>query len=186
MAGQKITKRVIDSLKVEPSEYALWDAQLPGFAVRVRPTGAMSYIVLYGSGRGAPQRRYTIATVGKITPDKARERAKAILGAVAHGKDPAGEKAGERETPTVAMLAGRFLAEHVIAKRKPGTASTYRYVIDEALAVVASMYSFAVRAGLVPEGMNPARRIDKFAEHPHERFLTGEESLRRNSAVAFA
>jgi hypothetical protein len=61
MSGQKrITKRVVDGLKVEPSEYAVWDAQLSGFGVRVRPTGAKSYVVLYraGSGRGAPQKRF--------------------------------------------------------------------------------------------------------------------------------
>jgi integrase len=219
MAGQKITKRVVDRLQIEPAEYAIWDAQMPGFGVRVRPTGAKSFIVLYraGSGRGAPQRRYTIGSVGKITPEQARERARTILGAVAHGKDPASQKAGERQAPTVAVLADRFLAEHVNTKRKPGTAATYRYVIESAvkpylgttkadkltraavakmhsalkdtpswanraLAVVASMYTFATRAGVVPDGTNPARRIDKFGEHRRERFLTGEE-LERLGAV---
>jgi hypothetical protein len=59
MAGQRITKRVVDSLKIEPREYAIWDAQLPGFGVRVRPSGAMSYVVGYraGSGRTAPKKR---------------------------------------------------------------------------------------------------------------------------------
>lgn len=54
----KITKRVVDGLKVKPIEYAVWDAQLSGFGVRVRPTGAKSYVVLCraGTGRGAPQR----------------------------------------------------------------------------------------------------------------------------------
>ena len=132
MTGQRITKRVVDSLKIKPSEYALWDAKMPGFGVRVRPTGAMSYVVVYraGSGRGAPYRRYTIGAVGKITPEKARLRAKGILGAVAHGKDPAGEKIGERGTPTVAELAERFMTEHIEPKRKTGTASFYRDILD--------------------------------------------------------
>jgi hypothetical protein len=66
MAGQRITKRVVDSLKPRQGEYAVWDAQMPGFGVRVRPTGAKSYVVVYraGSGRGAPVRRYTIGGVG--------------------------------------------------------------------------------------------------------------------------
>src|SRR6516165_7364678 len=122
MAGQRITKRVIDSLKIKPSEYAVWDATMPGFGVRVRPSGAISYVVVYraGSGRGAPVRRFTIANVGKATPETARRRAKAILGAVAHGLDPAGEKATERGTLKIAGLAERFMAEHVEQKRKPG------------------------------------------------------------------
>jgi len=220
MAGQRITKRLVDSLKIEADEYAAWDAKLPGFGVRVRPTGAMSYVVVYraGSGRGAPFRRYTIGAIGKITPEKARARAKGILGAVAHGKDPAADKTTERATPTVAELSDRFIAEHVEPKRKPKTTAFYRDALDRivkpefgttkadkltragvaklhgklkatpfqanrVLAVIASMYGFAVRAGIVPEGTNPVRKIDKFKEHRRERFLTGAELERLGAAI---
>src|SRR5256885_1443497 len=117
MAG-KITKRIVDGLKVQSSEFAVWDAQIPGFGVRVRPTGAKSYVIVYraGAGRGAPVRRYTIGSVGKLTPEAARGRAKTILGEVAHGRDPAGEKTSERGTPTIGDLIDRFLAEHVEPK----------------------------------------------------------------------
>jgi hypothetical protein len=59
MADRRITKRVVDGLKPGATEFAVWDSKLPGFGVRVRPTGAMSYVVVYraGSGRGAPVRR---------------------------------------------------------------------------------------------------------------------------------
>ena len=75
-------------------------------------------------------RRFTIAAVGKMTPEQARQRAQALLGAVAQGRDPAGERAGERGTPTVAELADRFLAEHLEPKRKAGTTTAYRYLLD--------------------------------------------------------
>jgi integrase len=45
------------------------------------------------------------------------------------------------------------------------------------------MYAFAGRAGVVPEGTNPARGIDKFKESRRERFLTGEELERLGSAI---
>jgi hypothetical protein len=85
---------VVDSLKTEPHEYAIWDAQLTGFGVRVRPSGAKSYVVGYraGSGRASPKKRLTIGAVGKITPEQARTLAQGILGAVAHGRDPAKER----------------------------------------------------------------------------------------------
>ena len=51
------------------------------------------------------------------------------------------------------------------------------------LAVVGSMYAFAGRAGIVPEGTNPARGIDKFKESRRERFLTGEELERLGGAI---
>jgi hypothetical protein len=59
MAARRITKRIVDSLKPQAKEFAVWDSKLPGFGVRVRPSGAMSYVVVYraGVGRGAPVRR---------------------------------------------------------------------------------------------------------------------------------
>jgi integrase len=133
MADHRITKRIVDSLKPQAKEFAVWDGKLPGFGVRVRPSGIMSYVVVYraGVGRGAPVRRFTIGNVGKTTPEAARRRAKAILGAVAHGQDPAGEKATERGTLTVSTLADRFMSEHVDLKCKPGTAAFYRHLFDK-------------------------------------------------------
>ena len=132
MTAKRITKRTVDALKPNGSEFTLWDDTVSGFGVRVRPTGAMSYVVVYraGSGRGAPVRRYTIAAVGKIAPERARARAKAILGLVAHGHDPADQKTAERGVPTVAELADRFIAEHVEVKCKNRTGKFYRDILD--------------------------------------------------------
>ena len=220
MTAQRITKRTVDGLQCNGREFTAWDDRVSGFGVRVRSTGAKSYVVVYraGAGRGAPVRRYTISAVGKITPERARARAKVILGAVAHGHDPANQKTAERGAPTLAELADRFMADHVRAKRKAGTAEFYRDILDRlvkpavgttkadkltrlqvgrlhssladtpfqanrVLAVVGSMYAFAGFAGIVPEGTNPARGIDKFKESRRERFLTGEELERLGSAI---
>ena len=220
MPGQRITKRLLDSLKAGSTEFTYWDVAISGFGVRVRPTGAMSYVVVYraGSGRGAPVRRYTIAAVDKITPERARARAKAILGSVAHGIDPAGQKSTERGVPTVAELADRFMAEHIDPKRKGRTAQFYRDILERivkpaigttkadkltrqqvgklhsslsgtpfqanrVLAVVGSMYAFAVRAGVVADGTKPGAGIDKYRETRRERFLNGEELERLGTAI---
>jgi hypothetical protein len=63
MVGQRITKRVVDGLRPRATEFAVWDAKLPGFGIRVRPSGARSYVVVYraGAGRGAPVRRQSHA-----------------------------------------------------------------------------------------------------------------------------
>jgi integrase len=220
MAGQRITKRVVDALKPRSKEFTVWDAQMPGFGVRVRPTGAMSYIVVYraGSGRGAPVRRFTIATVGRATPDAARRRAQSLLSAVVNGRDPAGERKSERGTPTVVELADRFMTEHVEPKRKPGTTAFYRDILNRivkpeigtakadkvtraqiaklhaklvetpfqanrTLSVLGSMFTFAIRIGVVPEGANPARKVDRFKEHRRERYLTSAELKRLGAAI---
>lgn len=218
--GQRITKRTVSSLKAGEKEFTVWDDAVTGFGLRVRPSGAMSYVIVYraGPGRGAPVRRYTIAAVGKITPEDARARAKVILGSVAHGHDPARQKTTERAAPTVAELADRFMDEHVEPKRKHGTAQFYRDILDRivkpslgttkadklsrqqvgklhssladtpfqanrVLAVLGSMYAFAERSNIVPERVNPARRIEKFKETRRERFLTVEELERLGSAI---
>jgi integrase len=220
MSIARITKRTIDALKPTTREFTRWDDAVAGFGIRVRPSGAKSFVVVYraGPGRGARVRRFTIGNVGKITPDSARARAKAILGAVAMGDDPADRKATERDVPTVAELADRFLADHVRVKRKASTEERYRDILhrivkpelgatkadkltrmqltrlhsslartpvqaNRMLAVVGSMYAFGSRIGLLAEGVNPARRIDKFKESRRERFLTADELKRLGKAI---
>lgn len=57
------------------------------------------------------------------------------------------------------------------------------YIANRALAVIASMYSWAGKAGLISEGLNPAFRVEKFEEKPRERFLTSEEIDRLGAAL---
>jgi integrase len=92
----------------------------------------MSYVLKYraGEGRRAPTRRLTLERVGKITPDSARGIAKKHLGTVAHGGDPAADRALVRRASTLRELAETFLTEHVEAKRKPATAALYRALLE--------------------------------------------------------
>ncbi len=132
----KITKRAVDALlPVDGREATLWDTEVKGFGIRMRPGGAKSYIVRYrpgGGGRSAPLRTLTIGSHGSPwTPHRARDEAKRVLGQVQQGKDPAADRSGRREAPTVKELADRFLAEHVDAKRKSRTAAEYRRLLDK-------------------------------------------------------
>ena len=132
MDGKRITKRLIDSLQPGAKEFFVWDSRLAGFGVRVQPSGVMSYVAKYraGSGRAAPTRRLTLGRVGKVTPDEAERLAKRVLGAVAHGADPAGAKSAERRTSTLEELAELFLTDHVATKRKRATAEHYRHILE--------------------------------------------------------
>ena len=51
------------------------------------------------------------------------------------------------------------------------------------VAVVGGMFAFTDCAGIVPEGTNPPRGIDKFKERRRERFLTGEELEQLGSVI---
>ena len=127
----RIGKRLIDGLETTGKEYFVWDDDLAGFGVRVRGSGAKSYILQYraGAGRTAPTRRFTLGSSSKLAPEQARKLAREISGDVAHGKDPAKGKAEDRTAPTVAQLCELFLAEHVKVKRKPGTLANYEQLL---------------------------------------------------------
>lgn len=52
------------------------------------------------------------------------------------------------------------------------------YMANRMLAVLGAAYTFAEKRGLVPEGFNPARKIEKYAESSRERYLTDKEFAR--------
>ncbi|NOT71806.1 MAG: site-specific integrase [Hyphomicrobium sp.] len=57
------------------------------------------------------------------------------------------------------------------------------YQANRMLAVISSVYTFAAKRGVVPEGFNPARGVEKFPEKSRERFLTVEELDRLGAAI---
>jgi integrase len=129
----KLIKRTVDNAVPREVRYFVWDSELKGFALRVAPTGTKTYIVRYrprGLGAKAPKRFVVLGRHGPLTPDEARARARALLGAVAAGQDPAKAPPPAPEAMTVAGLIDLFLDEHVRAKRKSGTASGYAIALN--------------------------------------------------------
>jgi integrase len=73
---------------------------------------------------------------------------------------------------------GKVKAEQVSRRdvaRLHGQMSDKPFQANRLLAVIGAMYTFAAKRGLVPEGCNPARGIEKYREHRRERFLTPDE-----------
>ena len=96
-------------------------SDIPGFGLRVRRSGTLSYILMYrtGHGRRAALRKFTIGLAGKLTPEQARILAKRLAGHVVHGIDPAAAKTQKRQT--VGELLDRYIREHVRVMLKPST-----------------------------------------------------------------
>lgn len=133
MNKTRLTKRTVDQAEPRPARYTLFDDDLRGFGLRVYPSGEKSWIVEYrpnGGGRSVAKRRLTLGSTGTLTPDKARKAAQDALARARLGADPAREKDEARKSITFAVLAERFLADHVDAKRKPGTRRNYRHLLD--------------------------------------------------------
>ncbi|WP_245571223.1 tyrosine-type recombinase/integrase [Neorhizobium alkalisoli] len=123
----KLTKRIIDGLQARDKDYFEWDDELPGFGVRIWPTGRKTYLAQYRAGKQT--RRFKIGVHGPLTVEEARKEAKVVLGDVARGDDPQLDRATRRKSLAVKELCEAYLDAAdkglVFGKRgKPKKAST--------------------------------------------------------------
>ncbi|MCH6591248.1 MAG: tyrosine-type recombinase/integrase [Proteobacteria bacterium] len=114
----KLTNRTVAATRPRDRDVFVWDDELPGFGLRVKPSGVKSYVIQYRN-RHNDSRRITIGRHGVIGPEKARRKAKKMLADVQDGADPATERKDDREAPTVAELAEKYLREHAAPHKKP-------------------------------------------------------------------
>ena len=85
---EKIIKRAVDGISPGPRDIFIWDSEVTGFGLEVRPAGTKWYVLKYRSG--GRQRWSTIGRHGAPwTPDLARRRAVGLLGQIVRGEDPA-------------------------------------------------------------------------------------------------
>lgn len=121
----KLTKRLVDQLAPEHSDYFVWEPDIPGFGVRVYASGRKSYLIQYRDGSGRT-RRLALGPHGVLTPEQARGLAQNHLAAVRAGGDPAQEKKTARGLPTVQTFAGEWLTAQVL---KPQTLRNYQGIL---------------------------------------------------------
>ncbi len=130
----KITKRAVDALSPKPCEdLFVWDTELRRYGLRMKPSGAASYLILYRPASGR-QRMLTFARVGTVTPEEARTKARKLLSEVDDGGDPAQRREEEGGALTVAEICERYLEAAraglvVTNKRRAKSASTL--AVDE-------------------------------------------------------
>lgn len=117
----KLTIRFIDGLKPEAArgDQTHWDDSLKGFGVRVRASGAMSWVIMYRN-RDNRLRKYTIGRVGALTPDEARNEARQKLADAHRGMDPSADKGAQRKAMTVTALCDQY-QEHSKGRVKDST-----------------------------------------------------------------
>ena len=208
-----ISRRTVASLKAD-RDTTFWDRDLPGFGVRVHPSGRKVYVA-QSRARGEAATRVTLGVHGVLTPEEARRRAALVIARVKAGEDPVPEPLSVRlaEGPTVAELAERYLEEHVAVRckprtvdgcrrivgkhilpalgRRPALAVSHREVVElhhalsefpamanRAVATLSRIWNAAEDRGLVPEGSNPCRLVERNRERRRERFLTDAEFRR--------
>jgi integrase len=127
----KLTKRTIDATKPDDGrEVVVWDDELPGFGIRIKPSGAKSFLIQYRNRNGR-SRRITIGRYGVLTPEEGRKQARLALADVARGEDPADKRAADRSAMTVAELCREYLdrAERglIVTRRKQAKKASTLY-----------------------------------------------------------
>ena len=81
-----LSKRIVDRLAVDDKDAVFWDRELPGFGLRVYPSGTKVYVVQTRcAGRS---RRVTVGRHGDVSPDQARKEAARIIARIKAGEAP--------------------------------------------------------------------------------------------------
>lgn len=106
----KLTKRYVDTVPKPEKDTVHWDDELPRFGLRVKPSGARTFVVQYRNSAGRT-RKLALGRVGVLTPDEARLRARKALLSVADGGDPSAARHDRRKDLTVGELIDRYLDE---------------------------------------------------------------------------
>jgi integrase len=131
MATQKLTKSVTERFAPAEADYVVWDAELPGFGVRVKPSGVKSYVVQYRNRKTGASRRQTIGQHGPLlTFHKAREQARIILADALKGNDPVADGWAIRTAPTMKQLAKDYLEQHALPKKRTRSVENDRSMLD--------------------------------------------------------
>lgn len=120
----KLTKNAIE--KATPEDKFVWCSTLPGFGVRIFPSGSKSFLIR--TRENGRQKMITLGSVGVVELDQARDRAREIMQGLKL-KKPLQDVLGlHAASPTVAELAKQHLA---VAKVKESTRETYRVYWDK-------------------------------------------------------
>lgn len=91
---------------------------MPGFGVRIKPSGVKSFCVQYRNEQGQ-SRRVTIGRHGRLTVEEARKQARQLLADADRGGDPAESKARALRGETISDLVELYLERHARPHKSP-------------------------------------------------------------------
>jgi integrase len=131
-SSTRLSDRLIKTLPDPPkAAVVIYDADLPGFGIRLTAGGARSFVFNYAVHRR--ERRLTIGRFPTWSTTAAREEAKALKRQVNLGIDPleegrmrAAKAEAEQSAPTVRDLFVRYADEHLPNKSKAAASNDRR------------------------------------------------------------
>lgn len=115
-SGVKLTRRVIDAAQPAPVDVLIWDSEVIGFGLRLKPSGVRSFVFRYRPPNGGNDRKVTFGRYPALSVEEARDAARDLYVQRTRGGDPAVERKQAREGITLADLADYYLGPHALLK----------------------------------------------------------------------
>jgi len=208
----KLTEKAISDLLPGDREYRAYFDGLPGFGVKVFPSGSKSYFMDYTTVGGS-RRRMSLGNVAKLQASTAKNLYRKNMGIVATGGDPLGTKEKVGAVPTLSDWIDQYI-EFIRPFRK-SVDSDKKYLLDtlsiignvrinkitrdqiyRCIAKVSERGNYTANrcraavcsclSSAVDRGLidkNPAARIRAYSETPRDRVLSDDEVAALLTAV---
>jgi integrase len=121
---KRITETTAKTAQPQSKPYEIFDTKVPGFLLRIQPTGSKAYYVQYRRP-GGRRARYRLGSTEVVSTATARDEAKDFLAAVQLGDDPA-EAKRLAKAETLESFLKQVYGPWVIEHRRSGTATYNR------------------------------------------------------------
>lgn len=152
----RITNRLVAKIQPKDKPFEVSDVDLPGFLLRVQPSGMKTYYARYRLEDGK-QNRVRLGPASVLTPAQARDMAKKKLAGATWGEDPAAAR-GEARAHTLRSFIEEVYGPWLRDNRKSGAAiaqallSAFGGIGDKKLADITSWHVEKWRRGLTNKG----------------------------------
>jgi len=127
----KRTQTRLTKNAVAATVYNVWDSEVPGFGVRVLPSGLKTFVFQFRT-LASDQGRITIGRFPALTVDEARKQAREFRNVVDRGGNPSRDRHEARHAPTMRDLADLYCNEYGPEKGlKAQTIKDARRMLDQ-------------------------------------------------------
>jgi len=168
----RLTKRSIDAFRYSGGWDVRWDNDIPGFGVRVYPSGKKSFVLSYRNARGK-KRLFVLGRFGAdLTLDQARTRVIKERGRIKDGADPVGERKAARTPSLTPDTTFREVLDSFIDKYAKPRQRTWKQTerilrvncadwLAKPIASITEADAYGLLDGFIAEGQDATARVTR-------------------------